>query len=223
MGLNLLTGYNGQVSIGHGAFFGLGMYTTAILMQSARLAVPADAARRGRRSRFVVGVLVGLPGAAGEGPVPRARHARPRGALPELTNRFVHVTGADCGTSQVGELARGQAAAAGVGTAERSSIGRDDQWAYYATLASPVVGIVVLVSCIVRSRFGRALIAVRDHEAAAETVGINVARVKVHRVRAQRALRGRGGLVLRCSSKRLGERRRRCRPSSSRSSSSSRS
>ena len=34
MGLNLLTGYNGQVSIGHGAFFGLGMYTTAILMNS---------------------------------------------------------------------------------------------------------------------------------------------------------------------------------------------
>ena len=34
MGLNLLTGYNGQVSIGHGAFFGLGMYTTAILMEA---------------------------------------------------------------------------------------------------------------------------------------------------------------------------------------------
>ncbi len=32
MGLNLLTGYNGQVSIGHGAFFGVGAYTTALLM-----------------------------------------------------------------------------------------------------------------------------------------------------------------------------------------------
>ena len=31
-GLNILTGYNGQVSIGHGAFFGLGAYTTAILV-----------------------------------------------------------------------------------------------------------------------------------------------------------------------------------------------
>ena len=32
MGLNLLTGYNGQVSLGHGAFFGIGAYTTALLM-----------------------------------------------------------------------------------------------------------------------------------------------------------------------------------------------
>ena len=34
MGLNLLTGYNGQVSIGHGAFFGIGAYTSALLIHS---------------------------------------------------------------------------------------------------------------------------------------------------------------------------------------------
>jgi len=59
MGLNLLTGYNGQVSIGHGAFFGLGMYTTAILMNShdwpflPTVFVAAAIA-------FAVGVLVGF-------------------------------------------------------------------------------------------------------------------------------------------------------------------
>ena len=53
-----------------------------------------------------------------------------------------------------------------------------DQWAFYLTL---VVGAILLfcVWLIARSRFGRALIAVRDHEAAAETVGINLPRVKV--------------------------------------------
>ena len=81
MGLNLLTGYNGQVSIGHGAFFGLGMYTTAILMQSHDWSftetLPVAAALA-----FGVGVLVGLSRAAGEGPVSRARHPRARRALP---------------------------------------------------------------------------------------------------------------------------------------------
>ena len=61
MGLNLLTGYNGQVSIGHGAFFGIGMYTTAILMAAARLAVPRRPCPSRRRSAFAVGVLVGFP------------------------------------------------------------------------------------------------------------------------------------------------------------------
>jgi branched-chain amino acid transport system permease protein len=59
-----------------------------------------------------------------------------------------------------------------------SAIGRDDQWAYYVTLVCTLVLLVVLIG-IVRSRFGRALIAVRDHEAAAQTAGINIASVKV--------------------------------------------
>ena len=68
MGLNLLTGYNGQVSIGHGAFFGFGVYTTALLMEPVHVArrhlrshvVPRDAAGR-RGVSFVAGVLVGFP------------------------------------------------------------------------------------------------------------------------------------------------------------------
>ena len=69
MGLNLLTGYNGQVSIGHGAFFGIGAYTTALLMDHqykwlgisfghmsfvATLPVVAVVS-------FVIGALVGFP------------------------------------------------------------------------------------------------------------------------------------------------------------------
>ena len=60
IGLNLLTGYNGQVSIGHGAFFGFGAYTTAILMNDhgweflATLPVVALAS-------FAIGAAVGFP------------------------------------------------------------------------------------------------------------------------------------------------------------------
>ena len=49
-GLNILTGYNGQVSLGHGAFFGLGAYTSAILHVRPRLELPADVAGRRWRS-----------------------------------------------------------------------------------------------------------------------------------------------------------------------------
>jgi branched-chain amino acid transport system permease protein len=75
----------------------------------------------------------------------------------------------------VGELARAKLAPPSWAP---SFIGANDQWAYYVSFAVAVVGLVV-VALIVRSRFGRALVAVRDHEAAAETVGINLARVKV--------------------------------------------
>ena len=90
MGLNLLTGYNGQVSIGHGAFFGIGAYTTALLMDhqydvAGHLLRPhvvhRDAAgRRGRLVRHRRARRV--PGAAREGPLPRAGHARAGGDLP---------------------------------------------------------------------------------------------------------------------------------------------
>ena len=53
-----------------------------------------------------------------------------------------------------------------------------DQWAFFLTLTIAIV-LLFCVWLIARSRFGRALIAVRDHESAAETVGINLPRVKV--------------------------------------------
>src|SRR5262249_40051033 len=60
LGLNLLTGFNGQFSLGHSAFYGIGAYTAAILMDQADVAyywtLPAAGA-----VCFVVGFLFGLP------------------------------------------------------------------------------------------------------------------------------------------------------------------
>ena len=76
LGLNLLTGYNGQISIGHGAFFGVGAYTTAILVADhgwphlATVAVAAVLA-------FVLGAARGLAGPAHQGPLPGPGHAGP--------------------------------------------------------------------------------------------------------------------------------------------------
>jgi len=173
MGLNLLTGYNGQVSIGHGAFFGLGAYTTALLMQQhgwqflPTLIVAAPLC-------FLVGIAIGFPALRVKGLYLALVTLGLAVLFPDLTKHYVHVTG---GTNLVGLNGQHLVPPAWVPTSV-SAIGRDDQWAYYATLGCAVLLFAAAVF-IVKSRFGRALIAVRDHEAAAQTAGINVAFVKV--------------------------------------------
>src|SRR5580698_8394859 len=60
LGLNLLTGFNGQISLGHGAFYAVGAYTAAILMDQLNMpyyaTLPAAAV-----ICFMVGYLFGLP------------------------------------------------------------------------------------------------------------------------------------------------------------------
>jgi branched-chain amino acid transport system permease protein len=173
LGLNLLTGYNGQVSIGHGAFFGIGAYATALLMQqhgwqflpTLLVSAPLCAA---------VGIAIGFPALRVRGLYLALVTLGLAVLFPDLTKHYVHVTG---GTNLVSLDTQKLVPPAWVPTSV-SAIGRDDQWAYYVTLACVVV-LAVVAFFVVRSRFGRALIAVRDHEAAAETVGINISVVKV--------------------------------------------
>ena len=77
LGLNLLVGYNGQISLGHGAFFALGAYTAALLIEKASvpylLTVPAAGVALLRRR-----VPLRRAGAAPARALPGARHARPR-------------------------------------------------------------------------------------------------------------------------------------------------
>ena len=106
MGLNLLTGYNGQVSIGHGAFFGVGAYTTALLMDheytwlgvtfghmSFLATLPVAAL-----VTFVVGALVGFPALRVKGLYLALVTLGLAVIFPDLATRFVKGTG---GTSLV--------------------------------------------------------------------------------------------------------------------------
>ena len=77
LGLNMLTGYNGQISLGHGAFYAIGAYAAAILMD--KCGVPYWATHAGRRRGLPRRRLPVRPaGAAARGPVPRARDLRAR-------------------------------------------------------------------------------------------------------------------------------------------------
>ena len=179
MGLNLLTGYNGQVSIGHGAFFGVGAYTTALLMDHqykwlgvtfghmsfvATLPIVALVT-------FVVGALVGFPALRVKGLYLELVTLGLAVIFPDLATRFVKGTG---GTSLVALTPLEVAAPNWF----PSKLAAQDQWAYMIALIVAIIGLAV-IWVIARSRFGRSLIAVRDHEAAATSVGIDLARTKV--------------------------------------------
>lgn len=166
MGLNLLTGYNGQVSIGHGAFFGVGAFTTAILMVDhgwpfeATLPVAAILAA-------AVGVAVGIPALRVRGLYLALITLGLAVLFPQIAQRFIK------GSGGVALLRPDRINFA-------SLIGGldDDQWQYFECLVV-AVALFVLAWNLIRSRIGRAMIACRDQEIAASTVGVNLARIKV--------------------------------------------
>lgn len=166
MGLNLLTGFNGQVSIGHGAFFGVGAFATAILMEDhawtfeATIPVAALVAA-------ALGVLVGIPA------------LRVKGLYLALVTLGLAVLFPRVGQKYV-------TGSGGVAIVRPPRDGFDtlltfldnDQWHYIESLL--IAAVLFLAAWnLSRSRIGRALVAVRDQEIAASTVGVHLARIKV--------------------------------------------
>jgi branched-chain amino acid transport system permease protein len=166
MGLNLLTGFNGQVSIGHGFFYGVGAFTSAILIVdhgwTFEATIPVALVLNG-----VVGLLVGLPALRVRGLYLALVTLGLAVLFPQLATKYVEGTG---GVALVRPRARDfSSLIAGLD---------DDQWAYFLSLAIMAV-LFLLAWNLVRGRVGRSMIAVRDQEIAATTVGVNLAGTKV--------------------------------------------
>ena len=164
LGLNLLVGYSGQISLGHGAFFALGAYTGAILLDRTSiphlLTIPAAAL-----ICFAAGLALGLPALRLRGIYLALVTLALAIATPVLIRRFDTLTGGSQGIS----VDQPQAPS-GLGLA-------DDQFIYFLTLvvAAPLFW---LAAGMVRRDVGRALIAIRDDETAAKTMGVNLAAFK---------------------------------------------
>lgn len=167
--LNLLIGYTGQISIGHSAFFGLGGYTTAILMDThgwtAGWTFPIAAL-----VCFLVGVLVGIPALRLTGVYLSLVTLALAQLFPALVRKFEDFTG---GSRGISGLRYDPPSWTGLG-ADRVDRAK---WLYLLTLFLAVFGYVVARN-IVKSRVGRAMIAVRDNTTAAAVMGVNVAVVK---------------------------------------------
>jgi len=166
LGLNLLTGFNGQVSLGHSAFFALGAYASAILIDQAHwpyaATLPAAAALC-----FVMGLLFGLPALRLEGSYLALATFALAVAMPQVLkfSGLESITGGVAGIS----LDKPHAPAWLPVSA--------DQWVYLFTLLVAALAFA-LASALVRSRSGRALMAIREHAIAARAMGIDVALYK---------------------------------------------
>jgi branched-chain amino acid transport system permease protein len=164
LGLNILTGYNGQISLGHGAFYALGAYTGAIMMDRWNvpflLTLPVAGALC-----LGAGFLFGIPALRLEGLYLALATFSLALAVPQILKYFEHWTGGSQGIV----LSKPDAPFGVRLTA--------DQWLYFVSLAVLLVLMVVAWN-LLRGRTGRALIAIRDHHIAAEAMGVNSALYK---------------------------------------------
>ncbi|HEY1360968.1 MAG TPA: branched-chain amino acid ABC transporter permease [Xanthobacteraceae bacterium] len=166
LGLNILTGFNGQFSLGHSAFFALGAYTSAIMIESlgvtAYWTLPAAGA-----ACFVLGILFGLPALRLEG----IYLALATFALAIAMPQILKLTPLEPWTGGVQGI---------VISRPEVPFGlplNEDQWLYYLTLA---VGLALAwgAANLLDSRSGRAMLAIRDNPIAARAMGINLSLYK---------------------------------------------
>jgi len=164
IGLNLLIGYTGQISLGHGAFFGVGAYSAAILATKAGfpflIAVPLAGV-----ITAIVGMFFGLPSA-------RLKHLYL--CIATLASQFI----LEYVFVQWEGLTGG---AAGISIPSGSLFGIDlgsDRNFYYVIFICFAVMTWMAVN-LIRTRYGRAFIAIRDNDQAAEGMGIPIFQYKL--------------------------------------------
>jgi len=171
LGLNILTGYNGQISLGHGAFYAIGAYAAAMLMDQGGVPYWATIPIAGAVC-LVAGFLFGLPALRLEGLyLALATFALAVSMPPILKAHFIEKwTGGVQGIVIIKPDPPAWLAAAGVKL-------NADQWLYFFVLAIALV-LFIMGWNLVSGRIGRALVAIRDHHTAAEAMGINTALYK---------------------------------------------
>ncbi len=166
LGLNLLTGYNGQISLGHGAFYAIGAYVAAILMDKFGVPYWATIPAAGAVC-LVVGFLFGLPALRLEGVYLALATFALGVAMPQILKYkgFEHWTGGVQGIVIVKPE-----------PPEWSGL-TQDQWLYFVVLVC-TVALFVIGWNILRGRMGRAMVAIRDQPIAAQAMGVNTAMIK---------------------------------------------
>jgi branched-chain amino acid transport system permease protein len=166
LGLILLTGFNGQISLGHGAFFAVGAYVAAVLIDQASwpywatLPVAAIVC-------FSVGYVFGLPALRLEGHYLALATFALAVAVPQFL-KYRHFEWFTNGVQGINIFKPDPPFGLPLSA---------DQWMYLIVLAVAVLMFWVARN-LLDSRSGRALTAIRDHTMAASTMGINVAHYK---------------------------------------------
>jgi branched-chain amino acid transport system permease protein len=174
LGLDILTGHSGQISLGHGAFMAVGAYTTGILVANHGIqdvwTIAAAAAVAG-----AIGLVAGLPALRIRGLYLALATFGIAVVLPTILKKFDHFTGGSTGISFFGSP---HETGHGVGVTVLGRHLTNDQWLYALTWTIGVA-LFLLAWWLLESRFGRSLRAVRDSELGAAAAGINREAYKV--------------------------------------------
>jgi branched-chain amino acid transport system permease protein len=159
LGLNILTGFNGQISLGHGAFYALGAYTTAVMID--RWGVPYGwTIPTAGVLCLALGVLFGIPALRLEGLYLALATFALALAVPQILKYFEDWTGGSQGI-----VLSKPAVPFGLKLTP-------DQWLYFVTLAVLTL-LFVCGANLLRGRTGRAIMAIRDNPLAALAMGVN--------------------------------------------------
>ncbi|HWE68234.1 MAG TPA: branched-chain amino acid ABC transporter permease [Acidimicrobiales bacterium] len=162
-GLSLLTGLNGQISLGHGAFMAVGAYTVALLMTHTQLNFILELlAAIGVAA--LLGLCIGIPATRLKGPYLAGMTLLFALALPPIASKWSGTFGGDQGLNTIVPTAPGTI--------------NPEEWLAWIQIGGALI-VLVLLANLLRSRFGRSFRAVRDDEIAASLSGIHVARTKV--------------------------------------------
>lgn len=194
MGLNLLTGLTGQVSVGHAAFFGVGAYSAAILVNDHSWPLLLSIAAAGIVAALV-GAVVGLPALRIRGLYLALVTLALAQLFPQVVKRLSWLTGGSEGKPLRSNVDIG-------GVVKARTVRFDDltgsftssQWTYWVYL---LIAAVLFGAAwnLMNSRTGRAMVAIRDNETAAIANGIDVPRVKLATFAVSAAFAGIGGAM----------------------------
>ena len=184
-GLTLLTGLNGQLSLGHGALMGIGAYASAVLLQRYSDLNPALVMVVAVAVTAVASIAVGAAAARLRGPYLAGATLGLAVALPGVAVRFSSVFGGDQGLSVPG-ISAPDALAASV---------PQEVWLAWIGLI-PAAATFVLLANLVSTRFGRDFRAIREDEVASALHGIRVARTQVVAFVVSGACAGLGGSLM---------------------------
>lgn len=171
LGLNILTGYGGQISLGHGAFYAIGAYAAAILIERFGFPYYATLAPAALLA-FGFGVLMGFPALRLAGHYLALATFGLALAVPQLL-KSRHLEAWTGGVQGI-VLTKPEAPVQIRVLGEPLS---DDRWMYFFSLG--VFALVFwLAQNLLRGRIGRAIVAIRDHPTAAATLGVDLAKTK---------------------------------------------
>jgi branched-chain amino acid transport system permease protein len=162
LGLNMVSGYAGAISLGHGAFFAIGAYTEAILVH--RYAVdPFVAIACASIVAWLSGLAFGFPALRLRGLYLALGTLAIAMSVPPLLRRFESFTGGHSGI--VVETL----------TAPKWSHLSTSQWTYFVVLVIAAL-LFAIAWRLLGGALGRALLATRDHEIVAQVMGVNPTR-----------------------------------------------